>query len=238
MKIVFPHIPKCAGSSVQKQLKARNDVFLDYSNNPLCMHEPDRVTGASEQQALLERLTTMDSWIAFGHFACSAYNQLPYDRLIILLRSPLERAVSHFFFIKNTLVDDDQHRLGYPEVGPIKDGQMSIDQYLELDHVRSYYSKYYLKDMIVDERVVALPVEQLTTSFQTIAKLSDIRLDASVWSNKGKYESEYESHRGKFAEDDELMVRLIDHTEREVLPVLLRGGTLRRVLSRLSLKGK
>ena len=233
MKIVFPHIPKCAGSSVQKQLKARDDVYLDYFNNPLCVHEADRAAGQAEQQALQGKVASTESWIVFGHFACSAYNELPYDRLIVLLRNPLERAVSHFYFIKDTLIDDEVHRRGYPEVGLIKDGKMSLDEYLELDHVRFFYSDYYLKDVILDDRITVFPVEQLKTAYRNIAKLTDIRLDAGVWTNRGKYRSDCEQHRSNFARDEELYRKLIEHTERQRRSDRTQGGIFHRMAARL-----
>jgi hypothetical protein len=209
LKIVFPHIPKCAGSSLRDQLIRRKHVYLDYLNHPTWVDEKDKRRGRRQQRELQERLAKLNEWVVFGHFASSAYDHLPYDLKIVLLRDPLERAVSHFHYIRDTLPDRPITRRRHHEVAPIKEGRMSLDEFLELEHIRLFYSNYYLKNLQLNERVIVLSVEDLGQSLEKLANRCGLSLSASVHVNKGRYRGVFENFRTHFATDTELYKQLL-----------------------------
>jgi hypothetical protein len=204
MKIIIPHIPKCAGSSIMVQLATRADVHFDYFNHPTWMHAPDMQLGAVEQTKLKATLKQLKDWIVFGHFAASAYDDLPFDYKVLLIREPFVRAVSHFHYIKQLLPDNDVTRRRHYEVGLIKDGLMSIDSFSQLDHIRFLYSRYYLKNLTEDDRLIVLSVEDLPSSFIKLRERCGLCLNAGIHMNRSSYPGNFEHLREVFSDDSQL----------------------------------
>ncbi|MBN8474943.1 hypothetical protein [Sulfuritalea sp.] len=209
MKVVFPHVPKCAGSSIQKQLEARGDVYLDYFNHPTWNNEADTAAGQIEQEKIRRRLVAVPAWIVFGHFAACAYDDLLYDRKVILLRDPLERAVSQFHFVQQLLPDNEVTRRRHKEVAAIKDGRMAIEEFAQLPHIRFFYSDYYLKNLAVDERLMILSVENLEVSFEAISTHCGLRLDRSIWVNESRHNRDFGHLSCYFSRDTDLYKELL-----------------------------
>lgn len=210
MRIVFPHIPKCAGSSVKKQLAQRSDVHFDYFNHPTWVYDPDIESGTVAQNKLKVHLRKLDDWIVFGHFAASAYDDVPYDLKIILLRDPVERAISQFHYMQQLLPDNEVTRRRNPEVAPIKDGLMTIDQFADLHHIKHFYSEFYLSQLIRDDRLIVLSIGKLEASYNKIHEASGIRLDPVVWENRSAYGTIGDELRDKFSVDTALYHELLE----------------------------
>lgn len=214
MKIIFPHIPKCAGSSIKSQLAKREDVFLDYFNHPTWAYEPDKESGRKGRDALKNTIRKLDSWIVFGHFPACIYYDLPYDLQIILLRDPLERAASHYHYIKQIIPDNNITRRRHAEVGPIKESRMSIEDFVELDHIKYFYSKYYLNSIALDERLIVVPMDDMESSCSKIMEVTNIKLDHTVRTNKGTYIRNFDHMRNIFHVDTDLYKCLISRPNR------------------------
>lgn len=209
MKIVFPHIPKCAGSSIKSQLLAIADTRFDYVNHPTWIYEPDIQLGAVKQAEMKAELGKLDNWIVFGHFGASDYDDIPYDLKIVLIREPLQRAVSHFHYVKQALPDTEVTRRRHKEVAQIKGGTMSIDSFAQLNHIRFFYGNYYLRGLILDSRLLVLPVEDLSASFNKIKQKCGLSLDASVHHNQSSYEGTFGNLYDLFDDDRDLYNNLI-----------------------------
>lgn len=93
---IFPHIPKCAGTSIQKQLEASGlRVFFDYEAPPgLADWHKRRCERRNADFDLLD-FSAFD--VVFGHFPILRY-QRPNYRYIAQLRDPYERAISHYAY--------------------------------------------------------------------------------------------------------------------------------------------
>ena len=98
----------------------RTDVFLDYFCHPTWIHVADTVAGKALQAELKSQLPEWSDWIVFAHFEASACDDIDHDFKVLLLRKPLERAVSHFHYIKQSLPDNDATRWGHRQAGLIK----------------------------------------------------------------------------------------------------------------------
>ena len=170
--------------------------------------------GRLKQNKLKNTLVGLDTWIVFGHFSLGTYDDLAYDLKIVLLRDPLERAISHFHYVKQRLPDNKTTRRRHKEVSLIKDGYMTIEEFAELDHVKYFYSKYYLNKIILDERLIVLPVDNLEMSFTKIMEFSRIKLDPMVHVNKSKYFENFDHLRDKFSADAGLYNDLVSRSRK------------------------
>ncbi len=212
MKIIFPHIPKCAGSSLRDQLKEQPNFYTDYYNHPTWCYAPDIDEGKLQQKNLKKTLNSHHSWIVYGHFAANAYYDMPYDYQFMLLRDPLERAISHFHYIRQLLPDNEMTRRRHLEVGPIKDNKMQLDEFIQLNHIRFIYSKYYLKNLQIDSKLIILPVDRMQYSLNLLGKILDFPLNHEIKSNQSDYSGDFEYLRSNFIEDTDLYNKLINHT--------------------------
>lgn len=204
MRILFPHIPKCAGTSLRNHLAQRDDFFEDYFNHPTWDYEPDKVAGQEKQNELKLLVKNRQSWIIFGHFAPFLYYELDYSHQIILIRNPLERAVSHYYYIKQLLPDNKITRRRHKEVGLIKESCMSLEEFVTLNHIKYFYSKFYLKNITIDDRLFVFSMINFEDSINQINQLTGLGLDQFSWLNKNIYNRQFAHLRSNFQEDFDL----------------------------------
>jgi hypothetical protein len=104
MDLIFVHVPKCAGSALREALLAAygaSAVYLDNDDRLLDPGAPINVDRAAflrdfqAQRAAILR----GKRVAHGHFCLEKYHGIQGPRATIL-RDPVERLISHYFFWK------------------------------------------------------------------------------------------------------------------------------------------
>lgn len=208
MRVLFPHIPKCAGGTIRRQIEGRQQVFLDYFSHPTWQSAVDREAGARAREVLKGRLRERGDWLVFGHFAAADYYDLEYDLQVLLLRPPLARAISHYHYIRDLQADTPVTRRRHREVGEIKDGVMPLEAFCRLDHVRHFYAGYYLKGVRCDDRTLTASTDDLTGAFARIADATGLSLDTAVRANRSEYSGDFAHLKNLFAADEALYQRL------------------------------
>ena len=95
-KILFDHMPKCGGSTLNKYLEAHypeNKIFSSYGKNP------------KESIKVFKELTEKERYnysLIKGHYANELKDYVNPDTLkITILRDPVERIISHYYFVKS-----------------------------------------------------------------------------------------------------------------------------------------
>ena len=188
----------------------RKDVFMDYYSHPTWASKSDKRKGRKRQNKQKKIIREHDSWIIFGHFSPSLYYDFPYDWQIIILRDPFERAISHFHYVKQSLPDNNITRRRHTEVGLIKDNLMNIEQFVELDHIKYFYSKFYLKNIALDNRLIAGSLHDFESTLRKVAEATGITLDHTVYVNKSSYRGSFDYLRPNFETDLKLYDALIN----------------------------
>jgi hypothetical protein len=132
MAYVFPHVPKCGGTSMLRHLeKSGLRVHLDYS----VWLDP---------RQLADRDFAAEFDIIFGHFPITRYLGPGY-RYIALARDPMERCLSSYKFHHRYGVENPQDNDLYSRMGRwIDRGELSFREYVRMGpDMRSVY-KYFL----------------------------------------------------------------------------------------------
>jgi len=136
MVFVFPHVPKCAGTSLEKQLRASDlNVRFDYDG----WVGPEAET--LNRIAAGKDFTTTD--MIFGHFPIERYARWNYN-YIALVRDPVERARSNYDFHRYLGVNYPEDNQLYARMGRwIDRGELSFIDYLDLGyHIRTVYRDF------------------------------------------------------------------------------------------------
>lgn len=100
--LVFPHIPKTAGSSFGNALKSvyKGELILDYTT--VKRKNMSRLT--TRLEGLSRRLLKPRAKVVYGHFWLYKYRGLATHRGAFF-RNPIERAMSHYFYTERTAID-------------------------------------------------------------------------------------------------------------------------------------
>lgn len=134
----FLHIPKCAGTSIRELLK------LNYANEVIFDDESFfRIPKHKRTHELLNSLnypkSVNENNFVFGHFFPIKYI---YDqnsselKLVTILRDPLERLKSHYFYWNNG--DFSDHYLWRK----MQENKWTLSQFIMSDEMRNFYDQY------------------------------------------------------------------------------------------------
>lgn len=134
----FPRIPKCAGASIRKQLlEAGIKLFLDHDHPPHRM--PFFAAGCQRRNRECELLDFNAVDMVFGHFPARRYRR-PRYRLVLLLREPLQRALSQYSYWKNILPATNLLALHRnPVIRGIKAGTLGFAEFAKTIHTYRLY---------------------------------------------------------------------------------------------------
>jgi hypothetical protein len=165
--LIFIHIPKSAGTTVQHIFRKwfAHNLYLHYYNEP-CGLLPT-LTHLPNAQSLHEPI------IIYGHFnndrGFGIKNSYPEcDQFITILREPLELALSNYFFVKK----HTHKRLHQPSFL-----QMSVEEYLlnvpinMLNHFPCCVNHDNYKQILEEKFVYVGITEDLRKSLKNISRL-------------------------------------------------------------------
>ena len=195
MNYIFLHIPKTAGQSLHSQL------VTAFSETEIC---PARV-----ESQLKDLSQGLRSYRLFsGHFDLTSLRTVPDPRFVFtVIRDPIERLGSFYFFLKRRAARAPKHVLEQPENrGLYLAGSLSVNDYFMADmpergfldaHYDNFYVRYFLtwrfensESMRMyreagwqDDHFIARAVNNLSR-LDAVVKLRDLALLQELLSDK------------------------------------------------------
>lgn len=180
--VIFPHVPKVAGTSILKQLESSGlRIYLDYDAPPDVNPWRKAQSERRNREARLLDFSAFD--VVFGHFPIERYDGECTDRYryVALVRDPVSRVESHL----NYLFWRARHRPGAvdPETRRVAEmlasGERSVAQWVRKSGIAETY-RLYLARWPRERFALVGDTSCLATFLQRLGDMLGIALDASV----------------------------------------------------------
>lgn len=161
-KILFDHLPKCGGSSVNKYLEAHYPRRKTFSTKvPMIKASVDKFKNLSISQRYGYDLVK-------GHGANQLLDYVHPECLkVTVLREPIDRIVSHYYYARRT----PRHYL----YSKIHESEMSLEDYVTLGisgELRNYYTTRF-SGLTADD-AEKKPNESINRAVEAILKTYDV----------------------------------------------------------------
>jgi hypothetical protein len=122
--------------------------------------------------------------LVFGHFPINRYKSNNY-KYVTLLRHPVDRAISQYFYWKNIVPENNLLALyRYPTITDIKNGNISFIDFLKTQKIGSFYSNY-LGDKSPDEFLLVGFTESYDAFLHKLSELLNIKLSSDIQLRQG-----------------------------------------------------
>ncbi len=195
-KILFNHLPKCGGSSLNTYLGTQypeNKIFAIEGSDP--RKSVDLFKTLSQEERYSYDLIT-------GHNANELLDYVHPDCLkITVFRDPIHRIVSHYYYAKDT----KDHYL-HSKINELK---LNLEQYATLnlsDELRNYYTTHFSGLTISDaeknpEDSVTKALEFVLERYNLMGVLDEFETFITKLKNQAQFKEEYENQRVNVTKD-------------------------------------
>lgn len=166
MTLYFPHIPKCGGTSIKKIFEMPGiNSFMDYEHPPNHLKYFHDLSEIRNKEFSKLNFDVFD--VVYGHYPIKRYNHS--GNVILLLRHPVERAISHFNFYKYVMPETNLIAIGRnPSIKLIKSGECNFVSFLKSDKMNSFYERF-LEGLEIDDVREVFFTERMDELFQFLA---------------------------------------------------------------------
>jgi hypothetical protein len=145
LKLIFVHAPKSSGTSIRAAITeffSQDLVLADYGdrvNDPTSPMniDPYGFLGRCRRQ---NALNLADKIAVVGHFWIAKYEGVAADVRATILRDPITRAISQFFFWRVINTINPLHKY-------IIENHLTFIQYARIPRVNSLYTSVYFRDV-------------------------------------------------------------------------------------------
>lgn len=163
-KIIFVHIPKCGGTSINSLFDIKNDAIRKYSITPsLDVMYGNKVLNYNNKDENIEMAHATAKMIRYFH----PQKFIEYFKFAIV-RNPYDRIVSEYAY-KNTRIIKNADKISFrefvSEVKKLLDNRDKIE-HINIDHYLPQYEYVYDGDKLIVDRIINF--EAYNTSISTL----------------------------------------------------------------------
>lgn len=172
LELVFVHVPKCAGTALTEGLRAAwpgDAAFGDFDDspaNPISVAALDPA-GSAERFARDAPVRLAGAQIAHGHMHAAKYAAVaPGAAWITVLRHPVERAISHFFYWKEPRAWN---------ANPLREhvaGGLGLEAFARLPIINGFYRNVFFRGLERAQFAHVGRSEALAETLEAIARLT------------------------------------------------------------------
>jgi hypothetical protein len=154
---IIVHTHKCGGTSLKHALVAAfgpAQVREDYTHG---MQNPGSLLNLDPERYWRQVSCEPVRGIAIGHFPITAYAHVGDALRIALLRHPVDRMISHYFFWRGQTPPNEENKLWHS----VRRGEFSLEEFCRVPLISGLYRHGYFRDfdmrrldlLIVHERM-------------------------------------------------------------------------------------
>jgi hypothetical protein len=217
LKLIFVHVPKTAGVSLREAIKdffTPDLVLLDYDDRPIESESPMNIDPAG----FIERFAQQRAGIlegkaaVIGHFWIAKYQGVSADIRGTILRDPITRAISHYFYWRKTAFDSDA-----PEDQRVAEWRnvwrrLSLLEFAGWPAINSIYTDFFFRNVDMAQFDFIGSYDRLARDWDgTLAALgvnpAPIRRDVN---RTADLDIDYSRRRADILNDHRLMAQLRD----------------------------
>ena len=177
--LISVHVPKCAGSSLGRALEeacGKNSVYFDYGDRPAdpaspMNLDPDRFFEQSNRDV---GLNLSGKRVVHGHFHPNKYKLAPAKLRITLLREPVERAISHYFFWKK------MPRHGHVLHDYFLDRELGLLDFVRLPTIREFYTRSFFGSVNMAEFDIIGLYDKIDIFYRKIEESLNIEMSRAI----------------------------------------------------------
>ena len=171
--LFFPHLPKCGGTSIEKFIQSSGiNAFYDYDHPP--SHRKFFRDLSERRNKEFSQLNFNVFDIVYGHYPTKRYNHK--SNVVLLLRHPVDRAISHFNYWKYVMPKSNLIGLAKePLVQLIKDGDCDFVTFLKNAKIDTFFLRYLDELDLRDVREVFF-TDQMHKLFDYLSDYFDLKL--------------------------------------------------------------
>jgi Sulfotransferase family len=211
LKLIFVHVPKTGGNSVRASIVDKFSapmVLRDYSDRPDDPSSPMNIdpVGFLARSALSRHADLTGKAAVVGHFWIRKYDGVAADVRATVLRDPLERTMSHYFYWMK--------REGHGQLlhDHVRQHNLSLMEFASLPTIRWFYTQIFFRDVDMGQFDVIGRFDKCVKDWsellrdiglKTVARVRHLNATAGL-------DELYAARRHEILTDEAMMARLRD----------------------------
>jgi hypothetical protein len=210
LKLIFVHIPKSGGTSIRAAVTEffSHDLVLDdYGDRPNDPISPMNIDpcGFLDRCRQQNALTLANKAAVIGHFWIAKYEGVAADIRATILRDPITRAVSQYFFWPAQNADNALHQY-------VISNRLSFIEFARIPRVNALYTSIYFRDVDMAQFDFIGTYDRLSQDWApTLARMGIApALPRRELNRTVDLVAEYNTRRSEILNDHGMMARLRD----------------------------
>jgi len=210
LKLIFVHTPKSGGTSIRAAVTeffSRDLVLDDYGDRPNDPVSPMNIDpyGFLDRCRQQNALTLANKAAVIGHFWIAKYEEVAADIRATILRDPITRAISQFFFWPAQNADNALHQY-------VISNRLSFIEFARIPRVNSLYTSIYFRNVDMAQFDFIGTYDRLSQDWApTLARIGIASaLPRRELNRTDDLVADYDAKRSEILNDHRMMARLRD----------------------------